>query len=125
MIEKMDEKTNNWEFIDEYTFDEPLSGEGLSLNVPTGKNQVLRILKDRVEKDLELATLWKCSNVIAVNRLGYSDHGKKHVEIMANSALRILRLISESGVQPSCIRDYGLTYEDAEAIVFMGACLPT
>jgi metal-dependent HD superfamily phosphatase/phosphodiesterase len=123
MIVKMDEKTNNWEYIDEYSYDEPLNHEKLPLNVPTGNNRILNILKDRVEKDTELSTLWKCSNVIAINRLGYSDHGKKHIEIVANNALRILKLITDSGVQPSCVRDYGLSYDDAEAILFLGACL--
>jgi len=72
---------------------------------------------------VELAALWKCSNVIAIKRLGYSDHGKKHVEIVANNAFRLLKLIADSGTQPSCIRDYGLEYGDAEVILFLGACL--
>jgi metal-dependent HD superfamily phosphatase/phosphodiesterase len=123
MIEKMNDEANKWEYIDEYSYDEPVSSEELPLNIPTGNNRVLCILKDRAEKNIELSTLWKCSNVIAINRLGYSDHGKKHVEIVANNAIRILKLIVDSGIQPSSVRDYGLSYDDAEVILFLGACL--
>lgn len=118
-----DKKADGWQYIDEYTFEEPLSGHQLPLHVPIGNNRILGILKDRVDNSAELAALWKCSNVIAIKRLGYSDHGKKHVEIVANNALRILKLIADSGVQPSCVRDYGLAYDDAEVILFLGACL--
>jgi len=120
---KSDDKENRWEYIDEYSFDEPLSNELTPFEVPMGTNRILGILKDRVESNVELAALWKCSNVTAINRLGYSDHGKKHVEIVANNALRMLRLIADSGIQPSCVQDYGLSYEDAEVILFLGAFL--
>lgn len=119
----IDEKVNNWEYIDEYSFDEPLNNDLLPFDVPTGTNRLLGILKGRVENNVELSTLWKCSNVTAIKRLGYSDHGKKHVEIVANNALRMLRLIAGSGTQPSCVQDYGLSYDDAEVILFLGACL--
>ncbi len=118
-----DEKADQWQYIDEYSYEEPLGGYQLPLNVPAGNNRILGVLKDRIDNNVELATLWKCSNVIAIKRLGYSDHGKKHVEIVANNALRMLKLIADSGVQPSCVSDYGLTYDDAEVILFLGACL--
>jgi len=118
-----DKPADRWEYIEEYSFEEPLGDYQLLLNVPVGTNRVLGILKDRVDNSVELAALWKCSNVIAIKRLGYSDHGKKHVEIVANNALRLLKLIADSGTQPSCIRDYGLEYGDAEVILFLGACL--
>ncbi len=119
----MSDTESRWEYIDEYSFDEPLDSDRLPLNVPAGDNRVLGILKDRIERSAELTTLWKCSNVIAMNRLGYSDHGKKHVEIVADNALRILKLVMDYGAQPSCVRDYGLSRDDAEAILFLGACL--
>lgn len=123
MTVKVDDKANKWGYVDEYSYDEPMSSEMLSLNVSIGDNQALCIVKDRIDKNVDVSTLWKCSNVIAINRLGYSDHGKKHVEIVADNALRMLKLIADSGVQPSCVRDYGLSYEDAEVILFLGACL--
>ncbi len=45
------------------------------------------------------------------------------MEIVANNALKMLRLLGEAGVKPSCMRDYGLSYDDAEVILFLAACL--
>jgi hypothetical protein len=112
-----------WEIVDEYSYVEsPLPALEI-LNVNTGDNESLKIVKERVEKDTEILTLWNCSNVIAVNRLGYSDHGFKHIEIVSKFSLRLLKMLDISGVMPSCMRDYGLSYNDAEIIVFLGACL--
>ena len=91
--------------------------------MPSGDNEMLRMIKARIERNAELHALWRCSNVIAVNRLGYSDHGQKHMEIVANNAMKLMRLLGEEGVRPSCMRDYCLTYNDAEVILFLAACL--
>jgi len=70
-----------------------------------------------------LLQLWKCANINAVDRSGISDHGEIHVRIVANAALRIIRLLVEGGVDPSVITHHGLTVEDAEVIVVVAACL--
>jgi hypothetical protein len=114
--------SGDWKLIDEYSYIEPLARRDV-LMINPGDNNILRQVKDRVDRDMELNALWACSNVIAVNRMGYSDHGKGHVEIVAENSLRILKLMHDSGIKPSCVRDYGLTYDDAEVIVFLGACL--
>ncbi|OPY25339.1 MAG: HD domain protein [Methanocella sp. PtaU1.Bin125] len=121
-IEKNEERKNRWEFVDEYSFAEaPAIDE--KFDMPPGDNRVLGLIKARVERNEELHALWRCSNIVAMNRLGYSDHGQKHMEIVANHALKLLRLLGEEGVQPSCMRDYGLTYNDAEVVLFLAACL--
>jgi len=53
---------------------------------------------------------------MAVDRMGYTDHGPVHVKIVANSALKILRLLIENGVVPSVVKNYNLTNEDAEVV---------
>src|SRR5271157_426274 len=111
-----------WELIDEYSYIEP-PYLAARLEIEVDDNPTLRRVKDRVDKNTELMALWTCSNVIAVNRLGYSDHGMKHVEIVAGHALRIQKLLHEAGIKPSCMCDYGLSYDDAEVITFLGACL--
>lgn len=115
-------KKEGWEFVDEYSYAESPQ-EPLRLDISTGNNQILRAVKARVEASTELAALWKCSNVIAMSRLGYSDHGMSHVEIVAGHSLKLLKMLNAAGVKPSCMRDYGLAFEDAEVILFMGACL--
>ncbi len=116
-------KPNNWDFVEEYSYAEPPETGEPPFEMPTGDNQMLGLIKARIEKNAELHALWRCSNVIAITRLGYSDHGQRHMEIVANNALKMLRLLGEAGVKPSCMRDYGLSYDEAEVILFLAACL--
>jgi metal-dependent HD superfamily phosphatase/phosphodiesterase len=84
---------------------------------------MLQRLLERINADMELLQLWRCANVNAVDRLNMNDHGEVHIRIVANAGLRILRLLIEAGIQPSVITDYGLTYDEAEIIVTLAACL--
>jgi len=98
-------------------------GGEMSLQVPSRHNARLKQLLERVNADAELVQLWKCANINAVDRCGISDHGEVHIRIVANAALRILRLLVEAGIQPSIVEYYALTAEDAEVVVVLGACL--
>ncbi|MHB1294586.1 MAG: HD domain-containing protein [Anaerolineae bacterium] len=95
----------------------------MTLQVPTRHNSRLQMLLDRVNADAELMQLFRCANVNAVDRAGINDHGEIHIRIVANAALRILRLLVEAGVEPSVVKDYGLTTDDAEVVVLLAACL--
>jgi metal-dependent HD superfamily phosphatase/phosphodiesterase len=53
--------------------------------------------------------------------MGYTDHGPTHVKIVANSALKMLRILVEKKVVPSIVKSYGLKNEDAEVVVVLGA----
>jgi hypothetical protein len=46
-----------------------------------------------------------------------------HIRIVANAALRMLRLLTEAGVQPSVVIHHRLTPDEAEIIVVLAACL--
>jgi metal-dependent HD superfamily phosphatase/phosphodiesterase len=92
-------------------------------HVPSNGNDKIRKLRDIVNSDAELRQLWRCANVNAVMRCGISDHGEIHIRIVANAALRILRLLVEGGVTPSVVEHHGLTREDAEVVVVLAACL--
>src|SRR6185436_10795001 len=67
--------------------------------------------------------LWRCANVNAVDRLGMSDHGPVHVQIIANIALRLLRLLVAHGIQPSIVVQHALTNDDAEVVVVLASLL--
>jgi len=95
----------------------------MPLNVPTRHNDKLRQVVARINQDVELEQLWKCVNINAVDRSGISDHGVTHVRIVANAALKLLRLLTEAGVTTSVEANYGLTQDDAEVIVVLAACL--
>ncbi len=91
--------------------------------VPCGENRKLCELVERIRKDIELNTLWKASNIIAIDRLGFSDHGPVHVKIVANLALKMLRILVSKGIVPSVVKDYSMSNEDAEIIVVLAAAL--
>src|SRR5919205_971449 len=79
------------------------------IRIPARENTQLRHLLDRINQDDELYMLWRCANINAVDRLGMSDHGPVHVHIVANIALKLLRLLVARGVQPSVIAEHALT----------------
>lgn len=93
------------------------------LSIPVKGNKKLEAVIDFVDGDTELQTLWRCSNVIAIDRLWYNDHGPIHVKIVANGALKLLRMLVESGVEPSVKADYGMTVEDAEVVVVLASIM--
>lgn len=95
----------------------------MSLQVPSRHNTKLQQLLERINADAELGQLWKCANINAVDRSGVSDHGEVHIRIVANAALRLMRLLVEAGVKPSVVQNYALAVEDAEVVVVLGACL--
>ena len=101
----------------------PQAGDIGVIRVPCRHNPILAEVLRRVNEDIQLRTLWKCANVNAVDRLGISDHGRVHVQIVANIGLKMLRLLSDSGVSPGIVRDYGMAAHDAEVVVVMAALL--
>ncbi|HTX73502.1 MAG TPA: HD domain-containing protein [Rectinemataceae bacterium] len=100
-----------------------VEGQRLEIRLPLRHNPRLKSVIDRVNADEELYALWKAINVNAVERLGMSDHGPVHFQIVSNIALRLLRLLVEAGIVPSVVADHGMKNEDAEVIVTLGALL--
>jgi metal-dependent HD superfamily phosphatase/phosphodiesterase len=81
----------------------------------------LKKIIEEVRQDVELQTLWRCSNVMAIDRMGYTDHGPTHVKIVANSALQLLRILVKRGIKPSIVKHYNMKNDDAEVVVVLGA----
>ncbi len=99
----------------------PAPGNRLAVHVPDRHNPRLTRVMESVRADEELYAVWYCQNVNAVARLGMSDHGPVHVQIVANIALRMLRLLLAKNVVPSIVSDHGLENEDAEVVVVLAA----
>jgi hypothetical protein len=53
--------------------------------------------------------------------MGFTDHGPTHVKIVANSALKLLRILVDHKIVPSIMKDYGMKNEDAEVVVVLGS----
>jgi uncharacterized protein len=95
----------------------------MRINVPARGNRKLRTVIERANADLELKGWWHVANVNAVARMEINDHSWVHVQIVANTALKLLRQLFKHGIEPSLVRDYGLERNDAEVTVLLGALL--
>lgn len=95
----------------------------IHIQVPARHNRILQAVLERVNADEDLYAIWRCANVNAVDRLGMSDHGPVHVQIVANIGLRLLRLLAARNVVPSVVKDHQLTQDDAEVVVVLGCIL--
>ena len=90
-------------------------------NIPFRNNTKLKHVIDKVKEDTKVQSFWKCANIMAIDRMGYTDHGPTHVKIVANMALKLLRILVDRQVKPSIVRNYGMKNEDAEVVVVLGA----
>lgn len=90
-------------------------------NIPYRKNLKLKNIMKKIKEDKKLQTYWKCANVMAIDRMGYTDHGPTHVKIVANLALKLMRILLQKNIKPSIVNDYGLKNEDAEVVVVLGS----
>ena len=80
--------------------------------------QMFRLL----ETDLEVQSLLRMANVMAVERLKYNDHGPVHAKIVAGSALEIFGNIIEE-VKPTTVQNKVCSVEDAKVVVLCGSYL--
>ncbi len=93
----------------------------MRIRVPARGNRKLRTLIDRVNEDRQLKGWWHASNVNAVVRLEINDHSWVHIQIVTNIALKLLRQLTKHHIEPSLVRDYGMTSDDAEVVVTLAA----
>jgi hypothetical protein len=90
-------------------------------NIPFRENNKLEQIMSDVQKDSMLNSYWKCSNIMAIDRMGYTDHGPTHVKIVANLALKLLRILIKNEIQPSIVKDYNMDNNDGEVVVVLGS----
>ena len=95
-----------------------------TFNIPIRSNIKLKEVMEKVKEDKKLQTYWRCSNVMAIERMGYTDHGPTHVKIVSNIALKLLRILTEKKlITPSIVENYGMSQDDAEVVVVLGSIL--
>jgi metal-dependent HD superfamily phosphatase/phosphodiesterase len=95
----------------------------MRIRLPWRANRKLRELVARVNEDAQVRAWWHVANVNAVKRLEINDHSWVHLQVVANIALALLRRLAKRGVEPAMIRDYGMSQDDAEVVVVLGALL--
>jgi metal-dependent HD superfamily phosphatase/phosphodiesterase len=92
------------------------------IELESGNNALLAKVIDSINTSSEITTLWKVTNVTAINRLGMTDHGISHFSIVATNGLKIARLLQKENIEFSVTQDYGLSNQYAEVIIVL-ACL--
>jgi len=103
-----------------------ITGDSLSqikIIVPTEGNKILEQVVARINANDEIKTLWKIMNVNAMDRLGMTDHGPTHFQIVANNGIRLARLLEKANIEFSIVDDFGLTREHAEVVIFLGCIM--
>ena len=95
----------------------------MRINIPVRRNEKLRRLIGRVNRDDQLKGWWHVANVNAVARLEINDHSWVHIQIVTNIALKLLRQLTKHGIEPSLVLDYGFENDDSEVAVALGALL--
>lgn len=87
-------------------------------------SELLKKAYEFLERDEEVQALIKMSNIMAVSRLRYNDHGVVHSRIVAGSALELFNILIEAGLKPSTVA-YGTakTIDDARLVVLVASYL--
>jgi uncharacterized protein len=94
----------------------------ITIRAPTRGNRKLEKLFAAVNADLQIKAWWHAAGVNA-ERLEMSDHSWVHIQIVTNIALRLARLLFRRGIEPSVVKDHGMTERDAEVVIAAGALL--
>ncbi|MCC6002865.1 MAG: HD domain-containing protein [Thermofilum sp.] len=77
-----------------------------------------------IEEDDEIKALLEMSNINAVKRLGYNDHGPVHARIVAAASLEILNLLLEKNIELTTLK-HGTTksLEEVKLILVVASYL--
>jgi len=93
----------------------------IDIKVPAYHNDLLKQVLQIINDDVEIKTLWRVSNINAIDRLGMTDHGIVHFQIVANIALRLARILEKNKVKMSVSNNYGLSNDHAELIILLAS----
>lgn len=94
-----------------------------TVELNTQQNKLLDQVLKIINSNQEIQTLWLMTNVMAVKRMGITDHGIVHFKIVANYALQIARLLAKKGVKFSIVKDYGLSSDYAELVIVLASLM--
>ncbi len=93
----------------------------IDIHVPVRGNELLEKTLVVINQDVEMKTLWRVLNVNAIDRLGMTDHGPVHFQIVANIALRLARILVKHQVVMAITRDYELSNDYAELVILLAS----
>lgn len=85
-------------------------------------NSLCTVAFDELEKDVEVQTMLEDMNRMAIDRMGYSDHGHTHSLIVVKNGIDLLNKLAK-GIQPTIVQEETGTFDDAQVIVMMACYL--
>lgn len=97
------------------------TGDSIIINVPSEDNQLIQKALEAVNNNHEITTLWKVVNVNSIDRLGMTDHGPVHFQIVANIAVKFVRMLVKKGIKMSITENFELTDKYAELVVLLAS----
>lgn len=77
----------------------------------------------RLLSDPQVLAMWDMTNYVAVEKLGYNDHGQMHAQVVTANALRLLDRLYTANIIPDVVSSDAGTPEDAFAVVLAAALL--
>jgi uncharacterized protein len=96
--------------------------ENARVHAPTRGNRRLESFLEAVNADERVRAWWYMAQINS-ERLGMSDHSWVHVQVVLNIALRLLRLLVKSDIEPAMVTEHRMRDRDAEIVVAGGALL--
>src|SRR5690349_20534960 len=96
--------------------------ETARVHAPTRGNRKLESFLEAVNSDERVRAWWYMAQINS-ERLGMSDHSWVHVQVVLNIALRLLRLLVKSDIEPAMVTEHRMRDRDAEVVVAGGALL--
>lgn len=73
--------------------------------------------------DAEIKTVHDYANTVSITRLGLNDHGPVHMKTVCYNALKMVKILHESGVQTSLEQESAGTFSDSVSAVCIAALL--
>jgi len=100
---------------------EPKKYSQIDIRVPAHAHSLLEKALAVINEDVEIKTLWRISNVNAIDRLEMTDHGVVHYQIVANIATRLARILVKHQVEMSIVKNYELSNDHAELVILLAS----
>ncbi len=85
-------------------------------------NELCLTAFDALEKDVEVQTVLEDSNRMAIDRMGYSDHGHTHSLIVSLNGIKLLTELNK-GVKTTIAEEETGDIKDSELVVLLGCYL--
>ncbi len=77
-----------------------------------------------LKKDAQVNALVTAANAVAIQRLGYNDHGHTHSLITTFNAVKMLQILQDKGIEPSLVKESKYTtFDDSLEVVIAAAYL--